>query len=187
MQGSTSFPSYTCVDNRGILQVSTDRSGQARKAWTDRAGLVAPQRPRRRAHPRHQAPQIPGRKSGCRGHPAQSRANEGARRRLGARKVPGPALPRFDHGHDRSLTTDVSRPAVRLVGPLLLEGQQVLLDHLEKRRLFRLPARVNRSRHCGRCACGCLHDEGLSASDGRLLLRLRAIRFSDPADRLRHR
>jgi hypothetical protein len=27
----------------------------------------------------------------------------------------------------------------------------------------------------------------LSASDGRLLLRLRAIRFSDPADRLRHR
>ena len=32
------------------------------------------------------------------------------------------------------------RPPVGLVGPLLLEGQQVLLHHLVKRSLFRLPA-----------------------------------------------
>jgi hypothetical protein len=31
-------------------------------------------------------------------------------------------------------------PAIGLVGPLLLEGQQVLLDYLEERCFLRLPA-----------------------------------------------
>jgi hypothetical protein len=62
-------------------------------------------------------------------------------------------------------------PAVERVGPLLLEGQQVLLDYLEQRRPLGLPSRV---RVPGRelCACGCLNNGGLSASEGRLVLRL---------------
>ena len=49
--------------------------------------------------------------------------------------------------------------------------QQVLLDHLEKRRLFGLPARVGVPGR-GPCACGCLHNGGLTASDRLLLPRL---------------
>ena len=55
-------------------------------------------------------------------------------------------------------------PAIGLVGPLLLEGQQVLLDYLEKRCFLGFPPRV-RVPGRGLCACGCLHDGGLSASD----------------------
>jgi hypothetical protein len=51
------------------------------------------------------------------------------------------------------------RAAVGLVGPLLLEGEQVLLQHLEKGGLFRLPAGIGVA---GRrfCACRCLHEGG---------------------------
>jgi hypothetical protein len=38
------------------------------------------------------------------------------------------------------------RAPVGGVGPLLLEGQQVLLQHLVKGSLLRLPARINRAR-----------------------------------------
>jgi hypothetical protein len=62
-------------------------------------------------------------------------------------------------------------PAVSLVGPLLLEGQQVLLEQLIKRCLFRLPPRIGVPAR-GLYACRSLHDGGLSASDGPLLLRL---------------
>jgi hypothetical protein len=51
-----------------------------------------------------------------------------------------------------------------LVGPLLLEGQKVLLQHLIKGSLVRLPARVDRTRRRRLCARRCLHRGGLSAS-----------------------
>jgi hypothetical protein len=37
------------------------------------------------------------------------------------------------------------RAPADLVGPLLLEGEEVLLHHLEKRSLLRLPARIGRA------------------------------------------
>jgi hypothetical protein len=37
------------------------------------------------------------------------------------------------------------RAPARLIGPLLLEGQKVLLQHLVKRGLFGLPARIDRA------------------------------------------
>jgi hypothetical protein len=37
------------------------------------------------------------------------------------------------------------RASAGLVGPLLLQGQQMLLHHLEERSLLRLPARINRA------------------------------------------
>ena len=61
------------------------------------------------------------------------------------------------------------RAAVGLVGPLLPEGQQVLLEHLEERRFFWLPAGI---RVPGRrsCACRCLHEGGCrSAGHGSCL------------------
>jgi hypothetical protein len=38
------------------------------------------------------------------------------------------------------------RATIGLVGPLLLEGQKVLLQHLVKGSIFRLPARIGRTR-----------------------------------------
>jgi hypothetical protein len=68
--------------------------------------------------------------------------------------------------------------------PLLLEGEQVLLDYLEERCLLGFPPRVGVP---GRvlCARGYLHDGGFSAGDGRWLLRLTALpsRRGDGASR----
>jgi hypothetical protein len=51
-----------------------------------------------------------------------------------------------------------------IVGPLLLEGQQVLLRHLVEGSLLRLPARIDRTIGCRPYTCRCLHQGGLSAS-----------------------
>ena len=48
----------------------------------------------------------------------------------------------FSGGGTGAAGTIWLRAAVGLVSPLLLEGQQVLLDYLEKRRLLRLPPRI---------------------------------------------
>jgi len=56
------------------------------------------------------------------------------------------------------------RPPAGLVGPLLLEGQQVFLQHLVERSLLRLPARIDRPRERGLYACRCLHWMSVSGS-----------------------
>ena len=61
------------------------------------------------------------------------------------------------------------RAPAGLVGPLLLEGQQMLLHHTAKRSLLGLPARIHRSRRRGLCACRCLHKGDLSANGSRKL------------------
>jgi hypothetical protein len=49
------------------------------------------------------------------------------------------------------------RPAVGRIGPMLLEGQQVLLEHLLKRCFFRLPPRIGVPAR-GLYVCRRLHD-----------------------------
>jgi hypothetical protein len=68
------------------------------------------------------------------------------------------------------------RAAVGLVGPLLLEGEQVLLQHLEKGGLFRLPAGIGVA---GRrfCACRCLHEGGCRSAGHGSCLSERATNY----------
>jgi hypothetical protein len=56
-----------------------------------------------------------------------------------------------------------------LVGPLLLEGQQVFPEYAIERGLFRLPARIDRFPRRDLCACRCLHRGELSAIGSRKL------------------
>jgi hypothetical protein len=61
------------------------------------------------------------------------------------------------------------RPPAGRVGPLLLESEQVFLHHHVQGSLLRLPARIDRARGRGLCACRCLHEVELSASGSRKL------------------
>jgi hypothetical protein len=63
------------------------------------------------------------------------------------------------------------------VGPLLLEGQQVLLQHLIKGSLVRLPARVDRAGRRRLYACRCRHREGLSASGSPMVRAARDLQL----------
>jgi hypothetical protein len=61
----------------------------------------------------------------------------------------GETAPQDSARHERvQLVGDEAgqRTTVGLVGPLLLEGQKVLLQHLAKGSLFRLPARIDQAR-----------------------------------------
>ena len=102
------------------------------------------------------------------------------------RSAPGRHLPPFERPGEAVSNTQgsllhpalVNAPSVQPVSALTarFRGRRscgIWFDHLEKGGLLGFPPRVRVSAR-GPRACGCLHNGGLSASDGRFLLRLLA-------------
>jgi hypothetical protein len=158
--------------------VEGEREAQRERAWSPRT--VGEARRARRDPPGSDAPsfmRLP-RQLGHTALALHEKATHGARgrsRSKGARSLAPRFRSRGTCAAPRSRTWAAC--ARRLVGPLLLEGQQVLLQHLIKGSLLRLPARVDRAGRRRLCACRCLHRGGLSASGSP---KVRAVRDLQP-------